>query len=703
MALFMKRKSLPEYEISQLAADGATAENEPKQHQLVEILDMLGNSEEIFDFVADKIFQNSEGEFKTVDEVKRYIKSAADEKPLELSKLIESRVGRGTIRTLSFMGTDPRAPKDVLKILEAKFKEESFEKKVDKGMYMGIMESYDVKWNFEKAARDIWQNFFDANGQTLDGIESKININTENNTAVIHLEGPQDYDWKELVHIGATNKEDIERSAGGFGEGAKILAFILLRDFDVREIKFVSRDWEIQYYLADVPRGSYAKKLRGLYVKKTKHEPIKGNALEMVAGKDTATAEFSDLQKAKELFYSKANPDFQKSNFDDRNYGGFKIRPPLPSYPYIGKGHFYMAGQRINYKSRDEWETVEGVDIWTWKKVITKDRDRGLITQNEMKKNVIPFVVGAMKKDEQIQAIYDFRPYWNRGAGDDVGYELQKNIVDILAGQGIKLKFEPEYLANDVNFFSRNRWIAEALGQKGYTICHGFLAKVGMKEVTKRFKELQEHIRMEATPLEKKKINILQEAARAMELGDADIKDVWVFGAESEKSIFHGQFNDMFYWMAKEALDGSFFDALHTYIHEVAHKDGPHGEAKFEYGLQEQIKKIQQFMSKKRSLYEKLEAEWSRAWLSSALIPILRWFNSSHLSKNQHRFGADFIVLIYEKNSAPQIRCLLRKAKPEPDFRYFSKSKAAFLFSNEQYQIRRYGALLEVYFAKCQL
>ena len=606
----MEKGHILKPEIPQSTGEPVTESEEPKQRQLAEILDMLGTSEEILDFVAEKIFRDNPNEFKTIDDVKRYIRNSAEETPLKLSKKIESSIGKGTMRTLSFMGTDPRAPRDVLKILEGKAKDESFEKKAEKGMYMGIMESYDVKWSFEKAARDIWQNFFDANEQTLDGIKSKVTI--ENGTATIRLEGAQDYDWKELVHIGATNKEDAERSAGGFGEGAKILAFILLRDHSVREIKFISRNWEVQYYLADVPEESYTKKVRGLYVKKSKHEPIEGNVFEIVSDKVIAQREFADLEKARELFYSKGNPDFQKPNFDDHNRGGFKIQPLSTSYPYTGMGHFYMAGQRINYQSRDKWETVEGVNIWTWKKVLTNDRDRGLITQDEMKKRVIPFVIEGMKKDEQTQAVYDFKPYWDKGRTDDVAYQLQEKIVDALASQGVQLKFEPTYLSDDVNYFSRNRWIAEALGQKGYTICHNFLAKVGMKKVTERFKELQEHIRLEVTSSEKQRISLLQQAAREMGVDVADVKDVWVFGAENEKNIFHGQFNDMFYWLARELLRASFFDALHTYMHEVAHKSGPHGTPQFEYELQQQIKKIQQFMSGKRDLYKRLENEWSK-------------------------------------------------------------------------------------------
>jgi hypothetical protein len=584
---------------------------EPENGQIVEILEMFVNSKEVFDFVTKKIIEQNPGKFTSQEEVRDYFLKNYRTKPLSLSKLIDSSVHRGTMRTLSFMGVDARSPRDVLKILEGQSRDESFEKKVEKGMYMGIIETYDVNWSLEKAARDVWQNFFDANGQTLDGIQSAIKESGKD--SIIKIQGAQDYDWRELVHIGATNKDDDERSAGGFGEGAKILAFILLRDHGVKEIKFSSRDWEIQYYLADIPEESYNKKVRGLYVKKNRVQPVEGNSLEIVSSKESAKKDLDSLQQARQLFYSKENGDYLKPSFDNHETGGFKILPPKSSYPYTPEGHFYMAGQRINYKSRDKWETVEGLNIWTWKKVLTNDRDRGLITQDEMKKKIIPSIVESMTQDEQTKAVYDFQEYWDKGRSDDVAYLLQESIVEGLAAKGVKLKFDQKYLSNDISFFSKNRWIAEALGQKGYVICHGFLGKVGMTKVTERFQELQKHIKLEATPSERQRIGLLQQAAREMGIDGSDVKDVWVFGAENERNIFHGQYNDMFFWMARELLRGSFFDSLHTYVHEVAHKSGPHGTAQFEYELQQQIKKVQLFMSEKRELYKSLESQWDRS------------------------------------------------------------------------------------------
>lgn len=47
---------------------------------------------------------------------------------------------------------------------------ESFCRQLESGYYLGILETYPVNWSAEKIGRDLWQNFFDGNGHTVDGL-----------------------------------------------------------------------------------------------------------------------------------------------------------------------------------------------------------------------------------------------------------------------------------------------------------------------------------------------------------------------------------------------------------------------------------------------------------------------------------------------------------------------------------------------------
>jgi hypothetical protein len=596
---------------------GKKAENVQEKSQLVRIFSDLKESRDVLDFVAKQIFEKQKGQFKSEKEVKQLFKEAGDkQKAFGLARLIEESLGEGTLRVLSFTSKGVDAERNVLKILRKNLEKESFEKKAERGLYLGILENYDVSWNLEKAARDAWQNFFDANGQTLDGVkieaaETKAE-KEEENSARLKITGEQDYDWRELVHIGATTKKESVTSAGGFGEGAKILALVLLRDHGAKEVKFSSRDWEINYYLDKVPEETYYKEVRGLFVKKRKRPAEKGSAFEVTFVGEDAEKNLKVFESAQDFFYSSKNPDFQGPSFDNKKTGGFKILPPNDKgYPRRNKGHLYIAGQRMHFEIKDTWDTVEDLNIWTYEKIVPKDRDRGMVTRDEMREKIIPFIADSMSVADAKKSVYDFEHLWVKDWwGFEVSYRLLERIVDNLEKAGEKLKFEKEYLASDIIF--GDQWIVDVLRNEGYKICPRFMSKIGMIKVSEQFKELQSHYKVEALPAETEKILLLQKVAKKVGLSEEELKEVWLFSAADERSIFHGQYNDMFYWMAKESLNGEFLDALHTYVHEAAHKAGPHGNPKFEYRLQELIKGIQKLILSQPELFKESEKEWQR-------------------------------------------------------------------------------------------
>lgn len=589
------------------------AEKEPGDSKLIRVISDLQKSEDVFNLVTQEIFDRTPGKFESVKKVRQHFAGVKDKtQALHLARLIDSTLGTGTFRKLGFISSSIDAPKNVLKILRKDLIKTSFGKQVEKGYYIGVMENYDIQWSLEKVGRDAWQNFFDANGQTLDGIQSstKVEGKDDKTTAEVTISGSQTYDWRELAHIGATTKNVSTRMAGGFGEGTKDLALILLRDYGAREVQFLSNDWKINFYLHEVPKGTYGKKVRGLYLKKQDRESKTGNELRITFyGKD-AEARSQTVMSAKEFFYSSENPDFKEASFDNKKTGGFKVLPPLQERhgSRTRNGHFYQAGQRMHHGDREKWGTVQGVNVWIWEKILPKDRDRGMITIREMEKNVIPFIVDSMEGSDLKKSVYDFKPQWDKTIFYEVGYTMLENIAKRLSETGVKLTFEDEYLANDLGL--EEQWITNLLKSQGYKACPRFMGNIGMIKISEKFKELQNHLRIEATPAEAQKIALLKRAAQEIGLEENEVKDVWIFSAENEKNIFHGQYNEYFYWMAVEKLGQSFMDALHVYAHEAAHKKGPHGSAQFEYYWQELFKKINEFSTTKKEGFDKLKQEW---------------------------------------------------------------------------------------------
>lgn len=523
---------------------------------------------------------------------------------LHYAKLFEIALGAGSFRKISFAVTGGAAEKNVLKILKRDLRASSFEGKAEEGIYLGIKAEYGVEWSLEKTARDMWQNFFDGNGQTLDGIDVSVErTGDKNGTVKLTLTGPSGYDWRELVHLGATTKGTSDTDAGGFGEGAKILSLILLRDYGAEKVVFSAADWALEFYLNKIPEGSYSRDDKGLFARKKNASRTEGNKLELTFPQ-SKSKQVDELVAGKQLFFSSENVDFVDPSYEKKEVGGFKILPEQGM-----KGNLYVAGQRMHYGKRDRWNTVENLHLWSWKKTLPKDRDRGMLTPDEVREGMIQPIVKSMTLNEAKQAVNDFKPLWDKQIYDfEAGTRLLEAIVDKLATAGVNLQFDKEYVANDVHY--EYQWITDALRAKGNRICKPFMKKIGMTTVSERFKEWQSHIRVEATEKEKKKIELLYEASKAIGIDSRALKEIWVFDNVKENSLIHGQYNNMFFWIGRAVFEGTFLDALHTYVHEAAHKDGPHGEEKFDYTLQNYIARIQAFILNDRERFQEFEAKW---------------------------------------------------------------------------------------------
>lgn len=144
------------------------------------------------------------------------------------------------------------------------------ERELLEGKYTGILEDY-VKntWPRERIGRDAWQNFFDSNHFTVDGVDTAFRTR-EDNTYEITLSNKVEYPYSRLLSLGGGFKEDSKRAAGGHHEGTRIFSLMLLRDYQAEEITFGSGDWEMNFYFDTPPEGYLDEKtqgLRGLFMK----------------------------------------------------------------------------------------------------------------------------------------------------------------------------------------------------------------------------------------------------------------------------------------------------------------------------------------------------------------------------------------------------------------------------------------------------
>ncbi len=472
--------------------------------------------------------------------------------------------------------------------------------------YLGILDSYGVSWSVEKAARDTLQNFFDGNSQTLDGIDVIIEKNGMFGNYSVRINGDAEYDFKRLLHLGGTTKEEEKFTAGGIGEGAKILALVLLRDYDFSKVRFGSQDWSVEFSLDEMPMGEYIEKRKGLFAGVTKKEFARGNFIEFETNKKEYAEAFA---KAKDFFYHSANEDFKNPTLDIKKVGGFKFLGGRNEKKEAPKGNFYFAGQRRHFDA-ECWGNIEFVSIWAYdNNLLRRDRDRGLVTKHELFSAIVPEILNAAKTKDLERVIYEIEPIWpeNSGWEDPVGPKLLESIARELFHAGSKLKFDDKYVARVI---LGSKEIEDALEHEGYVICNSALAKIGMKTVSERFKEMQRHYRIGLNEQESKRVLLLYETALSF---GKDAKEIWIYDRKDEKSIVEGQYNETFIWLSRQILNSAFDGAVATYLHELDHQYGDDFSRKFSLALTNTIETVIKRILEKPEVYRTLEQQWEKA------------------------------------------------------------------------------------------
>ncbi|MFH1072044.1 MAG: hypothetical protein V1743_01290 [Nanoarchaeota archaeon] len=465
--------------------------------------------------------------------------------------------------------------------------------------YLGILDTYGVSWTLEKAARDTLQNFFDGNNHTLDGVS--VNISQEGSKEyVIRIQNHATYDFRRLLHLGGTTKENEEFSAGGIGEGAKVLALVLLRDYKFSQVRFASEDWTVDFTLEEMPEGEYVERRKGLYATVT-HTPEKlaGNLIEFRTNDRKKAQAFTD---AKNLFYHSENPDFQQPTLDNPNIGGFK---------FLGNsnGNLYVAGQR-RHMDREAWNTLEYVSVWiSSNTALRKDRDRGLVTRQELIDLVIPKLVEKTPSGELERVLYALEPIWTETSGFEkkIGPKIMEKTIQTLERNGKKMQFDDKYVAFSISCIGT---IEDSMQAQGYIVCNHSFSQIGMKTVAEKYAQMAAHQRLDPTPKEEKRMQILYEAAKAVDKGK---KDIWIFGQEQEKSILRGNYCSTYVWMSREDMKLPFNKALSTYLHELDHVHGHDYSRDFSQALTSTIDDIVRVSSDQPELFRTLRQRWENA------------------------------------------------------------------------------------------
>ena len=492
---------------------------------------------------------------------------------------------------------------------------------------MNVADSYGIDWDIEKCGRDVWQNFFDANGGTIDGIQADVKpVADESGDYELNIEGGQAFDYRLLTIIGATTKATGEQTAGGFGEGAKFLALSLLRDHGAKEVVYRSQDWQLEFYIDDMAEERVAHPTRGLFARVTKGlDEVEGSHITIKADKETVNT----LAEARSFFRSAENPDFQdnllQKTLPDGTETGIKFLGVAEAKPYypseLNTGHLYVAGQRRHYSSSGdkpkEWATVKGISVWTTKDVAPGDRDRGALSSQTLRKQILMPLVAELTADDVTKFFVGIEPAYERkhsGGRTDLGV-LGELIATKGAELDVKIEFDSKYVA--VSPFTPYS-IIESIEKAGYISCPDYFERVGMRSGREVLKSLHKHQRIEASPEQATRVELLQEALATLVESSSEheelvAKPIWLYSKEQESNPFEGTYDEEFVWLSEEHLEKPFSIVMATYLHEIAHKFGTDQSAEFSYALTNTLAALIEAFAKNPKLAEQF-LDFSKRW-----------------------------------------------------------------------------------------
>ena len=369
------------------------------------------------------------------------------------------------------------------------------------------------EWSTDVVARDIMQNFYDGHGGTLDGI--KIEVKKVDGKYKVKISGNSEYNYFYLETIGASGgKTQDVRTAGGFGEGAKMACKTMLGQGVTEKITFASGDWTFDFELEQGVSRSKQHVTRVLNKNQTR---VNGTYVEF---ETTDECMVESILKAKDYFKHSENADFTKYTAETDRFA-FRILKEGE------RGNLYYI-QRYAIKGADELEgALDGIQIIFKEQLTAKEKaeiglsddcDRRGFTGIELRK-ISKVMARSMSNEQLLDAIQNLERYW---VVTDLR-QLQKNptdyapeqqfalgLIDAAKEKGLKFKTDGlKFVAADM--YRNDNDNIKLLVNHGYKIVVHSLSELGFPSIRTTLKNVNQIIPVSETVLESQKLALIKD------------------------------------------------------------------------------------------------------------------------------------------------------------------------------------------------
>ena len=481
-----------------------------------------------------------------------------------------------------------------------------------------ITTQWGVDWDSWYIARDLLQNFYDANKDNV----SDIDITRQGRT--IYVDAPIPFDLNHLFFIGSHKGED---DVGQYGEGFKVASVCLLRKHGLAPIARSGRD-VLRIRLADTwDEGTQLQPLAYDFFSGT--EEFVGSRLILEGcGDDLAKA----LQDGLQNFFYEGNPLLKHSLYEDRSDRFRLYSAPTPS------GHIFYRRLKRGEIPRIPLSITINKKYAALEKLIAHDRDRKAFDKNFQEEFYKVFArnFAGSERDLQAKIVVAAKDCWKEGhpllaAVAKEGWEWSKDLLKDTFGEDHY--FARSNISRDI---SRKQQIGkieqieqiEALWrQEGRTELPAYFSHFGLMTAKSHIDEMERRAQEEEqqrkthppTVAEGASIRLLHEVMKDL---TPEVSDLFTYGhtvytVGASETVLGSLREGRGYQSHEIFLHESLFisdlgKALSVFLHEHNHIFGSDGNRRFSDALTHSIEGV----VRNRTRLDDYDDRWQKAVLS---------------------------------------------------------------------------------------
>ncbi len=469
-----------------------------------------------------------------------------------------------------------------------------------------VTTAWGVDWPEDYIARDLMQNFFDANRKQLDRIEVLAK------PGLVTIAAPSEFDLKRLYFLGSEKSED---DVGQYGEGFKAAAVCLLRNLNV-PIAAVSGNHAVVIRVDDLPAGET--ELYPLVYDFFRLPDFQsGNTLYLLRPPKTLV---KAMQSGLTHFYYDSNPLLGDLLFENK---GFRIHRVASRE---SGGHIFY--RHLRRSDIPHLPLVFAVDKSCPEidKKIGQDRDRRAFNE-ELREVAYRVLARKFLRDHGTSIVLEnARDIWEQGhpllsqLADYVREWDRPNLAKLFADAYFARSPLSVDLAQQLRLQTlENRWKAE-----GKRVLPGYFAKFGVCSAAEAIKELDAKAHRETTQKESRRPSDAEQSAldvlRDLLKGLApevhaifDRRRVLYTVAETEAvlgMLKHGRsWYSVEVFLSCDIFASDLAHALAVFLHEHAHIFGHDGSRGFSDALTELLEVVVRY----RDFVSEREGAWQAA------------------------------------------------------------------------------------------